>query len=177
MKLRSQFILVAVCLFLVSSLRADPENFMIEDLTFIRPKDWEWIVPEAEARKAHLRIFNPNKTKSADAIFYWFAPEDKQADPEGCVKRWQAQFKNKDDVLATMERNTFGKYKVTYAQMEGTYKGFGKEATSLPDYALLGTVVQSDRGSIMVRMTGPKDLVHNSMKPFKKMIEDALKEE
>jgi hypothetical protein len=177
MKLRSHFILAVACLLLVSTLHADPENFMIENLTFVRPTAWEWIVPDSEVRKAHLRIYNQDKSQNAEAIFYWFPTEDKQGDPDGCVRRWQAQFKDKEKVRATVERSTFGQYKVTYAQMEGVYKGFGKEPATLPDHALLGTVVQNSKGSIMIRMTGPKDLVHGATKRFKKMIEDALKEE
>ncbi len=150
---------------------------MIEDLTFVRPSNWEWIVPDSDVRKAHLRVFNAAKNKSAEAIFYWFPADDKQGDPDGCVKRWQMQFKEKEKVQVTLERSTFGKYKVCYAQMEGMYKGFAKQTILQPDYALLGTIVQNKKGSIMVRMTGPKDLVHSITKQFKKMIEDALKEE
>jgi len=177
MKLRSHFLLVVACVLLVGTLRADPENFMVEDLTFLRPPTWEWIVPNSPGRKAQMRIFDKDKSKSADAMFYWYPSENKQSNPDDCLKRWQAQFRDKEKILVTIERSTFGKFKVTYGQMEGVYKGFGKEALSLSDYALLGVVVQCDKGSVMVRMTGPKEIVHKMTKSFKKMIEDALKEE
>jgi hypothetical protein len=177
MNLRCHLALAVVCMLLTSTLRADPENFMIQDLTFVRPAGWEWIVPDSEVRKAHLKIYNSDKSKSAEAIFYWFPASDKQGDPDGCVKRWQMQFRNKEKIEATIERSEFGKFKVVYAQMEGVYKGFGKESLSLADYALLGTIVQSSKGSVMVRVTGPKEVVHAATIPFKKMIEEALKEE
>lgn len=150
---------------------------MIEGLTFKRPSAWEWIVPDSEVRKAHLKIWSANKIKSADVIFYWFPLDDKQGDPNGCVKRWQAQFRDREKIQVTVERSTVGEFKLTYAQMDGTYKGFGKEGLTLPDHGLFGAIVQTGKGSIMVRMTGPKEVVSSAGNRFKKMIEDALKEE
>ncbi len=177
MKLQSRLLIAVACFLLRGILCADPANFMIDDLTFVRPAGWDWVIPDSEVRKAHLRFFSEHKLQSLDAIFYWFPVEDKQGDPDGCVKRWQAQFRDKEKIVATVERTTYGRYKLMYAQMEGTYKGFGKEALSLTNHALLGTVIQNAKGSIMVRMTGPKDLVYKATKSFKKMVEDALKEE
>ena len=169
--------LVLACFLAISNLRADPENFMVEDITFVRPPSWEWVVPDSEVRKAHLKVFNQNKAQTADMIFYWFPTGDKQGDPEGSIKRWEAQFRERATIVATIERATIGKYKVMYCQMEGTYKGFGKESLSLPNYALVGTIIEMPRGNIMIRFTGPRELISASITTFKKMIEDALKEE
>ena len=177
MQIRPAILILCLVLGFVSHSSADPTNFMIEGLTFGRPAKWDWIVPDSNARKAQLRFVD--RDKSVDTSFYWYPAENKQGDPEDCIKRWQAQFRNKNQVQTTIESDTVGKFKVTYAQMEGVYKGFGKESPSvpLPDYALIGAVVPTGKGAVVVRMTGPKELVYKTTKTFKKMIEDALKEE
>jgi hypothetical protein len=42
-----------------------------------------------------------------------------------------------------------------------------------PDYALAGAILESTRGNIFVRMTGPRELVKKTLPAFKKMIESA----
>ena len=72
---------------------------------------------------------------------------------------------------------TLGKRRVTYAEAQGTYlSGMpGGPKTAMPNHALLGAIIESDQGNVFVRMTGPIDLVKNSMAEFKKMIESGLK--
>ncbi len=177
MKIRWFISILVTVLWGACRVSADPANFMVENFTFVAPEKWKWITPESKGRKAQLRITTEHKPDAGDVVFYWYPTENKQGDPDECLKRWQAQFREKNKVLPTIERTTLGRFKILYGQMEGVYKGFGKESLSLTNYALLGAIVPTSKGTLMVRLTGPKELVYKSTKPFKKMVEDGLKEE
>jgi len=94
------------------------------------------------------------------------------------VERWLRQFEEpREKINSKVEEATIGKTKVTYVQAEGTYKSGmpGGPLTPMPDYALLGTIIEAAEGNIFVRMTGPRELVKASRDDFKKMIESGLK--
>jgi hypothetical protein len=78
------------------------------------------------------------------------------------VDRWLAQFAEpRDQINAKVEHATVGITKVTYVQATGTYNKpvSGGPFTPMPGYALMGAILESDRGNVLVHMTGPKALV------------------
>jgi hypothetical protein len=157
-----------------ASVRADaPATFKVGDFTFTRPATWEWVEVTSAMRKAQLRVTDTDSKASAEAIFYYFGPGD-GGGTKANVDRWLGQFQEpREKVNAKVEEVTVGRTKITYVQAEGTYSSGmpGGPTTPMADYALLGAILESDQGSVFVRMTGPKGLVKSSVADFKKMIE------
>lgn len=166
-------LIVFACL--TGRLQADPVNFVVSELTFTRPDSWEWLLPESQSRKAHLKIWSEKKNQWADVMFYVYEPGDDYGKPESCLKRWKAQFQERDQIKPKIETVASSKATITFAFMEGTYK-IGKPVTLLDDYALFGAIIQTSQGNVMIRMTGPSFLVHKALTDFKQMVGAAVVE-
>jgi len=160
------------------SLRAQvPATFKVSEFTFTRPAKWEWVETTSPMRKAQLRVVDSKTKASADVIFFHFGQGD-GGGTKANVDRWFGQFKEpRDQIKAKSDEVMIGKHKVTYVEAEGTYMSGmpGAAATPMSGYVLEGAIIESDQGSVFVRMTGPKDLVKDSIPEFKKMVESALK--
>ena len=167
-----------VLFFLSASLRAEgPATFKVGEFTFSRPAKWEWVETTSSMRKAQLKVSDPAFKTGADVVFFQFGPGG-AGGAQANVDRWLRQFEEpREKINPKVEEVTVGKTKVTYVQAEGTYKSGmpGGPLTPMPDYALMGAIIEAVEGNIFVRMTGPKGLVKESRGDFKKMIESGLK--
>ena len=144
---------------------------------FTRPAGWEWVEVTSSMRKAQLKVADTKTKTSAEVIFFHFGPGP-AGGTKANVDRWLGQFQEpRDKINAKTEDVTVGKHKVTYVQAEGTYKSGmpGGPQTPMPDYALIGAIIEASEGSVFVRLTGPKTLAQASLADFKKMVEGALK--
>src|SRR5882724_8120640 len=173
------FRIVSLCFALSAfSLRAEaPATFKVSEFTFTRPAQWEWVATSSAMRKAQLKVVDSKTKASADVIFFHFGQGD-GGGTKANVERWFGQFKEpRDQIKAKSEEVTVGKHKVTYVEAEGTYMSGmpGGAQTPMSEYALAGAIIESNQGSVFVRMTGPKDLVQASIPEFKKMVESTLK--
>ena len=173
--LRTLFLCLAVC---GSTAKAEaPATFKVSEFTFTRPSTWEWVETTSAMRKAQLKVVDSKSKGTADVIFFHFGQGD-GGGTKANVERWFGQFKEpRDQIKAKSEEAAIGKHKVTYVEAEGTYMSGmpGGAQTPMSGYALQGAIMESDQGSVFVRMTGPKDLVKASVPDFKKMVESALK--
>jgi hypothetical protein len=164
----------------MTGLRAEVHaTFPVGEFTFTRPAKWEWVESASQMRKAQLKLTDPASKTNADVAFYYFGPGG-AGGVQANVDRWLNQFAEpKEQIKAKVENTTVGKTKVTYVQVEGTYKGGmpGGPTTPIPGYALIGAILESDQGNVFVRMTGPKELVKSAMADFKKMIESGPKKD
>lgn len=154
-----------------------PPTFQVSEFTFKRPPAWEWIETTSAMRKAQLKVLSADKKESADVVFYYFG-QGGGGGTQANVDRWLGQFQEpKDQIKAKVEEVTVDKHKVTYVQAEGTYlSGMpGGPKTPQPNSMLLGAVLESDKGDVFVKMTGPAALTKVSISEFKQMIEGALK--
>ena len=150
-----------------------PASFKVGAFTFKRPEKWQHIEPSSPMRKAQLRV-PAEKGEGADVIFFHFGPGN-GGGTQANVDRWLMQFK---DVKGKKVSDTkIGQHKVTYVQTEGTYSGGmpGAAPQDLKGYALLGAIVESDEGSVFIKMTGPAPVVQGGDGEFRKMVEGALK--
>lgn len=155
-----------------------PATFKVGEFTFTRPAKWEWVEVTSAMRKAQLKVKDAEGKASADVVFFQFGGG--AGSPKANVDRWLGQFEEgRDKINAKVEEVMVGKTKVTYVQAEGTYKSGmpGGPTTPMPDYGLLGAILESDDGSVFVRMTGPKGLVKASTADFKKMVESGPKKD
>jgi len=162
----------------VASVRAEgPATFTVGEFTFTRPAKWEWVEITTTMRKAQLKVTDADGKASADVVFYEFGPNG-AGGVKANVDRWLGQFvEPREQINSKVEEVTVGKTKITYVQAEGTFKSGmpGGPQTPMPGYALHGAIMESEEGSVFVKMTGPKALVKTSTAEFKTMIESGLK--
>ena len=176
---RSPWQALVLWLIITGSLAAaDPQKtFEVGGFTFTRPDGWKWVESTSPMRKAQLEVPAEKGGSPADIVFFYFG-QGQGGGTKANVDRWFGQFQEtREKINARTEETTVGQRKVTYVTADGTYKSGmpGGAQTAMPDYALLGAIIESERGNVFVRLTGPKNLVHKSTAAFKKMIESALK--
>jgi len=154
-----------------------PATFKVSEFTFTRPANWEWVESASQMRKAELKVVDEKTKAKAEIVFYHFG-QGGAGGTQANVDRWLGQFvEPRDKINAKVEDTTVGKHKVSYVSAEGTYKSGmpGGPQTPMPDYALMGAIIESAEGSVFVKMTGPKELTRSATADFKKMVEGALK--
>jgi len=154
-----------------------PSTFKVGEFTFTRPAGWEWVESASPMRKAELKVADAATKAKAEVVFYHFGAGS-AGGTQANVERWFRQFEEpRDRINARSEDVAIGKHKVTYVSAEGTYKSGmpGGPQTPMANYALMGAIIESDEGSVFVKMTGPKQLTGSATADFKKMVEGALK--
>lgn len=127
-------------------------------------------------RKAQLKINSADKKESGEVVFFYFG-EGGGGGTKANIDRWLGQFEEpKDKISSKIEEATINKRKVTYVQAQGTYlSGMpGGPRTPQPNTMLLGAILESDQGSVFVKLTAPLDLAKSSLPVFRKMVEGAL---
>ena len=169
------FVFITMC-FTAAPLRAEaPATFAVGEFNFTRPAKWEWVEVTSAMRKAQLKVTDADGKTSAEVVFFQFGP-GAAGGVKANVDRWSRQF-DSNGKEPKVEEKTVGKTKVTYVETEGTYHSGmpGGPLTPMPDYGLMGAIMESADGNVFVKMTGPKALVKASVADFKKMIESGLK--
>ena len=154
-----------------------PATFKVSEFTFTRPAGWEWVESTSQMRKAELKVVDTKTKAKAEVVFYHFGAGG-AGGTQANVDRWFGQFTEpRDKIQAKTAEVKVGDHKVTYVSAEGTYKSGmpGGPQTPMPNYALLGAIIEADGGSVFVKMTGPKELTKSAEPEFKKMVEGALK--
>ena len=179
MKTFSRLVLVSTLFTALNGLRAAdvPATFKVSEFTFTRPANCEWVESASAMRKAELRVVEEKTKAKAEVVFYHFGPGN-AGGTQANIARWFGQFvEPRDKINAKTEDVTVGKHKVTYVSAVGTYKSGmpGGPQTPMPNYALLGAIIEASEGSVFVKMTGPKELTQSVTADFKKMVEGAVK--
>jgi len=155
-----------------------PTVFKVSEFTFTQPASWEWVQSSSPMRKAQLKVPDPKGKGAGEVVFFHFGPGD-GGGTQANVDRWLSQFKEgRDKINAKTEDKALGGHKVTYVNAAGTYiSGMpgGGTTSSMSDYALAGAIIESDKGSVFIKMTGPKELMKSSQSDFRGMVESALK--
>lgn len=153
-----------------------PTTFPVSEFKFTRPATWEWVEVTSSMRKAQLKVPGKDDKSTGEVVFFYFGPGN-GGGTQANVDRWFGQFAEpRDQTKAKTESVTIGKHKVTYASAEGTYNSGmpGGPKVALTNHALLGAIVESEQGSVFVRLTAPKELAASAAADFKKMVEGAL---
>jgi len=179
MKISIPLVAVSFLFSALNCLRAAdaPATFKVSEFTFTRPANWEWVESASPMRKAELKVVDQKTKAKAEVVFYHFG-QGPAGGTQANVDRWLGQFvEPRDKINAKTEESTVGKHKVTYVSAEGTYKSGmpGGPQTPLPNYALLGAIIEASEGSVFVKMTGPKELTKSATADCKQMVESALK--
>jgi hypothetical protein len=151
------------------------ESFKVSEFTFATPKGWTKLESSSPMRAAELKVGTGKE--ASDVVFFYFGPGG-AGGVKANVDRWLSQFQEpRTEANTKTEEKTVGKTKVTYVTAEGTYlSGMpGGPKTAMPNYMLLGAIVEGAEGSVFVRLTGPAASAKAANGDFRGMIEGALK--
>lgn len=150
---------------------ADPENFVVNGFTFIRPPTWKWVWDDKRAKIGNLLDLPGANTNDTASVFFRKFPKE-EGNPESRTKAWQVYFRELAvDLHCRSSTKKVGTFEITYIEIDGTY--FRKP---YPDHSLIGATVQLTNGFFAVRMSGGTKLIEDSKAAFKQMLEQALKE-
>jgi hypothetical protein len=142
---------------------------MVGPITFVRPPEWKWKDPDTSTKaSAELTISDNHSTTNAQVLFSFSS-----SGAESVVRRWTGYFAAPPPVTSTVATNLIHGFTVTYLTLEGTQRS---KTIIRPDYALLGAIINTEKGSVYGRLLGPRKMVEQATAEFKKMIEAALAE-
>src|SRR5439155_19010027 len=173
--LTSAATLILLTLQTLSGAAEGPKTFSVSEFTFTRPANWEWVPSSSPMRKAELKVESKDKSEKAEVSFVHFG-ESNGGGAQANVDRWLSQFKEPREKLnSKVDTAKINDRTVTFVQAEGTYMSGmpGGPKTPQPNTMLLGAILESAKGNVFVRMTGPARLVKEAQAEFKKMIESA----
>lgn len=169
MQTRRAFLTFAFAFWCAVRVSADPVNFIVGPFTMTRPVDWVWKDLPDKSHSSALLSINDNDPAQQAQVLVSFTRSSR----ENVAKGWENYFVeplfSRTNVLSKIKE-----FPVTYVMAEGTFRA-ARELK--PKYALLGVIVETSKGNVCGRVIGPKAVVDKSAAQFKKMIEDALKEE
>jgi len=149
----------------------DPLEFQVGGFNFDRPSGWKWIVPSSSMRKAQLSVSSP-EGGVADVTFFHFGP-GQGGGVQANVDRWFAQFGNSN---TSQSEEKVDATRVVHVQASGTFQSGmpGGPTTPLENYALRGAIlVDSEKGDVFVKMTGPAAVVESAASAFDEMVRAA----
>lgn len=168
--------LLLVLLTLAPAVRAaDPATFTVGAFTFKRPPTWQWVAVNSPMRKAQLHVPDPTNPNGpgADAVFFTFGA-GQGGDVNQNVSRWIGQFDKPETLKPVMEAATIQGTKVTRVRVEnGTFSSGmpGQPTTPMENYGLYGAILESPKGNVYVKFTGPAEIVKAAAGNFEAMIQ------
>ena len=167
MKLNLLGLLALVCAGHVIGADA-PKKFSAGEFQFTAPSGWQWVESTSPMRKAQLKITGADSAQTAEVVFFHFG-ESNAGGIQANVDRWISQFEEpREKLKPKIDATTVGKHKVTYVQAEGTYLAGmpGGPKTRQPGTRLQGAILESEQGSVFIKMTGPVALVNDNASAF-----------
>lgn len=92
-------------------------------------------------------------------------------DLDANIERWAGQFGDEGKTSLKREKKTVADYPVTVVSLQGTFSGgmgmgMGGEPRELPQWALLGAIVETAEGAYFFKMTGPAKSVAAARSDF-----------
>lgn len=126
-----------------------------------------WTVPAAwgEGPPRPMRIATYSVGDAECAVFY-FGPNQGGAVDDN-IDRWAGQFQGSPN--PKREERTVHGMKVTRVEINGAYLSPGTDMQSqgsMPDWRMLGAIVQGPQGPVFFKLTGPAGTVRGAAKDF-----------
>jgi hypothetical protein len=169
----------AFAVFALGSLHAaDPTSFTVGSFTFKRPPALSWVaVDPSGMRKAQLFVGDAkDPVKRGEIVFFHFGP-GMGGGVDANIQRWLGQFTpDSKDAKPMIEQAEVKGVKLTRVRAEGTFASGmpGGPTTPLPNYALLGIILESPNGDVFIKMTGPAEVVKTNAQTFEDLVKSAL---
>jgi hypothetical protein len=117
----------------------------------------------------------PGNNNACRAYFNHFLPGKPAGNRKVVAKRWKDSFVDAKGPVAFGEPRPIGTNNISYLKMSGSFKPDQK--TVRPNFKLYGAIIEDPQGNIIMRLMGPTAWVEKASADFKKMVEDALREE
>jgi len=92
------------------------------------------------------------------------------------IDRWKGQFQGRDGkpATATVGTRTMRGLKVTTVDTSGDYSGMGgpmaTSPRSVPNYRLLGAIVEAPGGNVFIKFTGPANTIAANAAKFEQLL-------
>ncbi len=152
------------------TVKAEPLNVLVGDLTFTRPNSWKFAEPDPNS-PAVCRFIIPGPANRADgeARFYRAGPE-----PDKAARMWEKYLVRNGSEKVRQETKTIGARTITYVFLKGTLTLPGQRATD--DQGFIGVVIPYGTKFVHIRFSGPQKTVEDATTELKKMIETAVRE-
>ena len=165
------------------------EEVEIAGLSLQAPHGWQSEPPATPMRAAQWKIAGKNDTKGdapADAeggkVVAFFFGAGQGGDAKANLARWSTTMTTPQGAPAVGETTTRktgpdGAVSVTELAIYGTYANTmaapGLPAAPLPNYGLIGVILEYPGGPLFLRLTGPEALVRKQLTLFNKFVDSA----
>ena len=148
-----------------------PVAFRIGSVRFDRPEGWNYSRPADGVRAAQL------EKKSAGTplrITFSRFPPGSGGTVQANVDRWRGQFLSADQP-AEVQTPTGTTLPLTLVKLAGTMKGGvpGGPPADAPETLLLGALLESSEGLVVVKLAGPKNTVTREEAAFLELVKTA----
>lgn len=170
MNILLRWVLVLASIVLSGMAEVEPLNVMVGNLTFTRPEKWQWQPPVAGSTAAVRFVPRQSNARLTDVRLYFSG-----ATANAVLNDWKRVFEGGQSVRATQERVKVGTCEIVYVTIKGTHTP--RKGKKKPNYELFGAFVPAQNRLIQARILGPQREVHAVIPEFKKMIEDAVRDE
>ncbi len=161
------------------------EEVQIAGLSFQAPHGWQSEPPATPMRAAQWKIAGKTGAESdADGgeVVAFFFGTGQGGDARANIARWSTTMTTPQGTPAAGQTTTRktgpdGAVSVTELAIYGTYVNTmaapGLPATPLPNYGLVGVILEYPGGPLFLRLTGPEALVRKQLPLFNKFIDSA----
>lgn len=159
--------------FFLAPLAAEPPPqpvaFRVGSLLFDRPEGWKWVKPEGSFRVAQLEKTALGQTPLVMAFSRF--PAGSGGSPQANVDRWIQQF-SQTTSPAKVQSQTTTSGRLIRVNLRGTLKGGtpGGPEKEIADAILLGAILETEEGMIVVKLVGPASPVLAEEKTFTDLI-------
>ncbi|MDG2477941.1 MAG: hypothetical protein P8M32_08615 [Phycisphaerales bacterium] len=149
---------------------ADPRRADFVSLSAPTDPTWRWEPPRNDMRKINWVIPAPAGVEPAELVVTHF-PEASGNTRQANIQRWTGQFQG-EDLTPQAEIRTLevSGMPVTLVEISGQYRGMGG-GWHKDDYTMLVAMVESQHGSVFIKLLGPTDTVSATRAAFMTMIE------
>ena len=160
---------------------AEPVEFA--GLSFQAPATWQAVPPASPMRAAQWKIVGKGEVadQTGEVVAFFFGP-GAGGDAKANVARWSTTMTTPQGVPAVGQTTTRktgpdGSISVTELAIYGTYANAmaapGLPAVPLPNYGLVGVILEYPGGPLFLRLTGPEPLVRHQLAVFTKFVNSA----
>jgi hypothetical protein len=160
----------------------NPGTILVSRFNFVRPANWKWADTRWEGvsnvlQSVTFRVDEDDANGDCSVYINHFVPDRPAGGRVATANRWKDSFTDVPAKVAFGKPETIGTNKVSYLEISGTYKSPGKNTPLRKNFSMYGAVIDDPAGNVVLRVMGNEKLVRKAKPQFKKMIEDALKQE
>jgi len=153
-------------------------TFPVGGLQFTIPSKWQSVPVENPSRAGQWRIPLPHgeEGEGGEVVLFFFGP-GVGGSPKENIESWISTMFNAEGhpAAAEVKHREVNGFKISQAVIFGTYNQSvsmpGIPPQSKPNYGLIGVVIESPKGNIYWRFTGPEALITANLPLFNKMVD------